>query len=82
MYVGVGTEAVKSRLWRDPAKTASRSPGGAGSQNYVLRIYLVYKEVLETKTEARKRENQIKRYKGGRAFKKLIGVGTEAVKRS
>ena len=33
---------------------------------------LVYKEAFETRTEARKRENQIKRYKGGRAFKELI----------
>ena len=42
---------------------------------------IVYKESFETKTEARKRENQIKRYKGGQAFKKLLGVGTEVVKR-
>ncbi len=33
---------------------------------------LVYKEKLETKTEARKRENQIKRYKGNRKFKQLV----------
>jgi putative endonuclease len=33
---------------------------------------LVYQENFETRTEARKRENQIKKFKGGRAFKKLI----------
>ena len=43
---------------------------------------LVYKEDFVTKTEARKRENQIKGYKGGRAFHRLIKrAGTEAVKR-
>jgi putative endonuclease len=43
---------------------------------------LVYKEQFETSTEARKRENQIKRYKRGEAFYKLLErAGTEAVKR-
>ena len=35
---------------------------------------IIFKEEHNSRTEARKRENQIKRYKGGRAFKKLIGV--------
>jgi len=35
---------------------------------------LVYFEKYETLTEARKREKQIKSYKGGRAFKNLINV--------
>ena len=35
---------------------------------------LVYFEKYETLTEARKREKQIKSYKGGRAFKMLINV--------
>ena len=34
---------------------------------------LVYKEELTTKSEALIREKQIKSYKGGNAFKKLIG---------
>jgi len=34
---------------------------------------LVYYEKFETRTEAWKRERQIKRYKGGKAFKVLIG---------
>ncbi|MFH1594687.1 MAG: GIY-YIG nuclease family protein [Candidatus Omnitrophota bacterium] len=34
---------------------------------------LAYKEPLETKAEARKRENQIKRFKGNRQFRRLIG---------
>jgi putative endonuclease len=34
---------------------------------------LIYKEEYYTRTEAEKREKQIKSYKGGNAFKKLIG---------
>ncbi len=33
---------------------------------------VVYKEILSTKREAWLRERQIKRYKGGEAFKRLI----------
>ncbi|MBI2968405.1 MAG: GIY-YIG nuclease family protein [Bacteroidetes bacterium] len=33
---------------------------------------LVYFEVLSSKTEALKREKQVKSYKGGVAFKKLV----------
>ena len=33
---------------------------------------LIYFEEFETKSDALKRESQIKRYKGGEAFKKLI----------
>jgi len=33
---------------------------------------LVYHEEFPDRGEARKRENQIKRYKGGEAFRKLI----------
>ncbi|KKR56733.1 MAG: Excinuclease abc c subunit domain protein [Candidatus Uhrbacteria bacterium GW2011_GWF2_40_263] len=112
----VGTEAVKSRLWRDPA-TMKRWRGGADIQmrsfcmfsTYVLysekfdRYYIgstsdyekrlkrhnaghtkstkpfrpwvmVYREDFETRTEALKRENQIKRYKRGLAFYKLIQI--------
>ena len=42
---------------------------------------IVYTEDYPTKREAYKRELQIKSYKKGEAFKKLIGVDTEAVKR-
>ena len=44
---------------------------------------LVYQEPFETRIEARKREIQIKSYKGGRAFRELLkkGADTEAVKR-
>ena len=35
---------------------------------------LVYSEEYSLKSDARKRELQIKRYKGGNAFKKLIQV--------
>ena len=33
---------------------------------------VIHKEVLTTKTEAIKREKQIKKYKGGEAFRRLI----------
>ena len=33
---------------------------------------VIYKEEFNTKTEAQRREHQLKRYKGGRAFKRLI----------
>jgi len=33
---------------------------------------LVYQEEFETSSEARKRENQIKKYKGGEAFKSML----------
>jgi len=34
---------------------------------------LVYTECFSNKTDAWKRERQIKKYKGGKAFKMLIG---------
>ncbi|MBU0531605.1 GIY-YIG nuclease family protein [Patescibacteria group bacterium] len=33
---------------------------------------MIYQESFDTGTEARKRENQIKSYKGGEAFKQLV----------
>jgi putative endonuclease len=35
---------------------------------------LVYSEQFDSRTEALKREHQIKRFKGGEAFKRLIGA--------
>ena len=35
---------------------------------------LIYKETFDIKTSALKREKQIKGYKGGRSFKKLISA--------
>ena len=35
---------------------------------------LILKEIYPTSQEARKRELQIKKFKGGRAFKELIGT--------
>ena len=37
---------------------------------------LVYSEVCSSKSEALKREKQIKSYKGGEAFKKLFDTGS------
>ena len=35
---------------------------------------LIYKESFDSKTDALKREKQVKSYKGGRAFKKLVSA--------
>ena len=43
---------------------------------------LIYKEAYPTRTEAVKREKQIKSYKGGNAFKKLLSQGGGVVKRN
>ena len=37
---------------------------------------LIYKEEFLTRTEARKRENQLKSYKGNEKFKKLVETST------
>ena len=39
-------------------------------------LFLIHIETFKTLGEARKRENQIKSYKGGEAFKKLINLGS------
>lgn len=63
-YIG-STQDVEERL-RQHAIGNTRSLKDKGP------FVLVHKEDFQTRTEARKRENQIKRYKGGNAFKKLI----------
>lgn len=64
-YVGF-TSNIESRLKKHNA-------GEVGSTKYGIPWRLIYKENFENKSDAWKREQQIKRYKGGRAFKKLIG---------
>ena len=46
--------------------------GKSKSVKYRGPFELAYKEDFKTKLEASRRERQIKRYKGGEAFKKLI----------
>lgn len=47
--------------------------GKTKSLKHRLPLKLIYQEKYSTQVEARKRERQIKSYKGGNAFKKLIG---------
>jgi putative endonuclease len=63
-YVG-STKDIERRL-------ASHRCGHTKSLKNKGPFDLVRIEEFESKTEALKREHQIKRYKGGRAFKKLI----------
>lgn len=44
------------------------------STRHRIPFKLIYREELPNKTAALKREKQIKNYKGGQAFKRLIGV--------
>ncbi len=63
-YVGSTGDIARRLLEHNSGSTHSTKP----FRPWVL----VYQEELATKTDARKRENQIKRYKGGRAFHQLL----------
>jgi putative endonuclease len=63
-YIG-SCEDVAERLKRHNAKRVIITKSG-------VPWILVYKESFATRSEALKRERQIKSYKGGEAFKKLI----------
>lgn len=63
-YVG-STEDVGKRI-------KQHAQGGTKSLKNKAPFDLVRVEEFSSRTEALKREHQIKRYKGGRAFKKLI----------
>ena len=69
-YIGM-TSDLEQRL-RHHASGANRSTRNKGPW------LLIYKEQFDTKSEAWKREKQIKSYKGGEAFKKLIERGRVA----
>lgn len=64
-YIGF-TSNIESRLKKHNA-------GEVRSTKYGIPWKLIYKESFEKKNEAWKREQQIKKYKGGKAFKLLIG---------
>ena len=53
---------------------AYHNAGRQRSTRNRIPLELVYSEVHMDKTEALKREKQIKSFKGGAAFKKLIGT--------
>ena len=63
-YIGSSSD-VKLRL-------AYHNAGKQRSTKYRIPFVLVYSEEFENKSEALKREKQIKSYKGGEAFKKLL----------
>ena len=65
-YIG-STSNVESRL-------AYHNSGKQRSTKNRIPFELIYFESYPTKSEALKREKQIKSYKGGVAFKRLIGV--------
>ncbi len=64
LYVGT-TNSIKRRL-AEHNRSKKRSVTHFG--NY----HLVYSEIFSTRVEAVKRERQVKSYKGGNAFKKLL----------
>jgi len=64
-YVGF-TNNIDQRL-------KNYNSGGTKSTKSGIPWNLIYKEEYESKTLAWKREQQIKKFKGGQAFKKLIG---------
>jgi len=55
------------------ARVDYHNSGRQSSTKNRIPFILVYSEECTTKKEALIRENQIKSYKGGNAFKKLIG---------
>jgi len=63
-YIG-STQNLENRLKRHN-QGHTKSISGKGP------FELIHKEVFETRRKAYKRERQIKSYKGGNAFKKLI----------
>ena len=64
-YIG-STDNLKDRLIRH------NSGRNKSTKNY-RPWKIIYTESFKTKQEAYKREMQIKSYKGGQAFKKMIG---------
>ena len=65
-YIG-STKDISSRL-------SYHNSGKQRSTKNRIPFELVYSEEFVTKTDALTRERQIKSYKGGMAFKKLIGI--------
>ena len=72
LYIGV-TSNLDARIKRH------KSGDGAEFTKRNQVFELVYTEQYRTLSEARRRELQIKRYKGGNAFKKLIGINSGPV---
>ena len=64
-------------------RIAQHNIGATTSTKHRRPFVLIYSERFSEKTDALKRERQIKSYKGGEAFKNLVKTwaGSEAVKR-
>jgi putative endonuclease len=56
------------------ARLEFHNAGKQRSTKFRIPFILIYSETYSTRQEAEKREFQIKSYKGGRAFKQLIGI--------
>ena len=69
-YIG-STEDARRRL-------KEHSAGETRSTKSGRPWILVYLERFETRSDAIKRENNIKRYKGGKAFKRLLESSTSS----
>ena len=65
-YIGSTSNVEKRLLYHNK--------GLQRSTKHRIPFKLIYTEELPDKTLALKREKQIKNYKGGNAFKKLVGV--------
>ena len=65
-YIG-HTSDVENRL-------KQHNKGRSQSTKFYKPFTMVYEERFNTKSEAFKREQQIKSYRHGEAFKKLIGI--------
>ncbi len=63
-YIGFTEDIEKRLIWHNSGKNTSTK--------YRTPFELIYKEIFENKKTAMKRERQIKSYKGGNEFKKLI----------
>jgi putative endonuclease len=63
-YIGM-TKNIERRF-------VEHKKGKVKSTKHKLPVKLILTEKFKTKTEALKREKQIKSYKGGNAFRKLI----------
>ena len=66
-YVGITETMVKDRLMR-------HNKGDVKSTKLDKPWHIIYVENFISMVEARKREKQIKSWKGGNAFKKLISA--------
>ena len=71
-YIG-STSDLNARIKR-------HNTGGNRSTKHRRPLVLVYSEKCVDQSSSFNREKQIKSYKGGEAFKKLIGVGGRVVK--